>query len=336
MIQSLSKRELVARTLHQTGVDRMLYLARSWRGVLILNYHRIGNGSHSPYDRNLWSATSEEFEAQVQSVTKNFDVIGLEDLDHALQQRRGRHVVFTFDDGYLDNYTEAFPILKSYNAKAAFFVTTGFLDVPQMPWWDEIAWMVRHSPLTELPQNPWTLVALPFDEPNREEVIQACLLVYKRISGSQTSQYLRELAELLQTGRAPERIAHELWMTWPMLREMRQAGMTIGGHTVNHPILANLTPEQQDFEVGECLRRIGQELREPATTFSYPVGGKTSFNSHTRKALERHGVKWAFTFIGGHVRPCEVDRLALPRTAIETDINQPMFNALLALPQWYA
>jgi len=336
MIQSLSKKELVAKTLHQTGFDRVLNMARSWRGVLILNYHRIGNGSQSPYDRNLWSATSEEFESQVRIVTRNFDVIGLEDLDHALQQPRGRHVAFTFDDGYLDNYTEAFPILKSYNTKAAFFVTTGFLDVPQMPWWDEIAWMVRRSPLEELPQNRWTLTPLPFDEPNREQVIRDCLLVYKRISGCQTKQYLSELSELLQSGRAPERIAHELWMTWPMLREMRQAGMTIGGHTVNHPILANLTPEQQDFEVGECLRRISQELREPATTFSYPVGGRSSFNSHTRKALERNGVRWAFTFIGGHVRQRKIDRLALPRTAIEMDIHGPLFHALLALPQWYA
>ncbi|MBI1348119.1 polysaccharide deacetylase family protein [bacterium] len=314
----------------------MLYQARSWRGILILNYHRIGNGSRSSCDRNLWSATAESFEEQVRYVTKHYDVIGLEDLDLALRNPRGRFVVITFDDGYLDNYTEAFPILKSYHAKGAFFITTGFLDVPSIPWWDEIAWMVRRCPLEVLPANRWSQESIRLDYDDRESVIQMLLLAYKKSSVEQAAGFLSELADVLQTGRAPQRIAHELWMTWPMLREMQQAGMTIGGHTVTHPILATLTAEQQDYEVGECLRRIRKELGTLIDTFSYPVGGQSSFNIHTRKALEKHGVRWAFTFIGGHIRPRQYDRFALPRTAIETDINAPLFNALLTLPQWYA
>lgn len=315
----------------------MLHMARSWRGVLVLNYHRIGKGgSRSQFDRNLWSASAESFEWQVQNVSRHFDIIGLEDLGKALRQPRGRYVLITFDDGYLDNYTEAFPILKSYHAKAAFFVTTGFLDVPQMPWWDEIAWMIRNSPLTELPDNHWTVGPIPFDEPDRERAIQSALLVFKRMNGERTTQYLADLADLLQTGRAPERVAHELWMTWPMIREMHQAGMAIGAHTVNHPILANLTDAEQDFEIGESLRRISQEIGQKAITFSYPVGGVKSFNLHTRKVLERNGVEWAFTYIGGHIRAQHFDRYALPRAAIEMDINNRLFKALLTLPQWYA
>ncbi|OYW11516.1 MAG: polysaccharide deacetylase, partial [Planctomycetales bacterium 12-60-4] len=108
----------------------MMQFAGSWRGLLVLNYHRIGDGRHSPLDRNLWSATTEEFEQQVRAISRNFDVVGIDDLDSLVRHPRGRYVLITFDDGYLDNYTEAFPILKSYNAKGVFFVTTGFLDVP--------------------------------------------------------------------------------------------------------------------------------------------------------------------------------------------------------------
>lgn len=331
-----SKREFAAKALERTGCGSLLHMAGSWRGMLILNYHRIGIGAHSLLDRNLWSATPEEFEHQVREVSRNFDVIGLEDLDHVTQRRRGRYVLITFDDGYLDNYTDAFPILKTYSAKAVFFITTGFLDVPRIPWWDEIAWMVRKSPLRELPANPWTLTPVPYDEPTRETAIGRLLKVYKRLEGSETTRYLEFLADALKSGHAPPHVAHELWMTWAMIREMRQAGMSIGGHTVNHPILANLTPEAQDYEIGFCRQRLERELREAPTAFSYPVGGRTSFNHHTRAALERHGIRWGFTYLGGHARCPITDRYAIPRTAIESDLRRPAFQAMLTLPQFFA
>lgn len=336
MIAQPSKREWLARTLMSSGCGRMLRSAFGWRGLLILNYHRVGEPGHSDLDRALWSATVEGFEQQVRDVSRDFDVVGLDDLDDVLKKRHGRYVLITFDDGYLDNYTEAFPILKSHNAKATFFLTTGFLDVPRVPWWDEIAWMVRHSPREEVPCNRWTGAPIPFRDPGRNAAINGLLHTYKRLVGDQTEDFIEELSLLLHSGRCPRQVAHELWMTWPMIREMRQAGMDIGGHTVNHPILANLSPEQQDYEVGECRRRIDDELGERITAFSYPVGGHASFDEHTRAALERHGFRWAFTYLGGYVRTGRHDRLSLPRAAIETDVSQPLFQGILTLPQLFA
>ena len=53
--------------------------------------------------------------------------------------------MITFDDGYVDNYELAFPVLKANDAKGVFFVATGFIDEPRLAWWDEIAWMIRSS-----------------------------------------------------------------------------------------------------------------------------------------------------------------------------------------------
>ena len=121
-----------------------------------------------------------------------------------------------------------------------------------------------------------------------------------------------------------------------MIREMKREGMTFGGHTVTHPILANLSAEQQDWEVGECQRRLTAELGEPMEAFSYPVGGTSSFNGDTRMALERHGYQWAFSYEGGYCHYNQKDRFALPRTAIETDIDLPIFRAIATLPQLFA
>ena len=331
-----SKRGLLARALDLTGCGRMIRAAAPWNGVLILNYHRIGNRHASLLDRNLWSATDEDFDAQIGMIAKSFDVIGLDDLDTVFRAGSGRFVMITFDDGYRDNYTNAYPILKSYGVPATFFITTGFLDVPKVPWWDEIAWIVRSSKLEALDVNPWTVTPVLFDEPHREFAINRLLSIYKALPGTATEDYISFLADKLQTGRIPNRIANELWMTWNMIREMKNNGMTFGGHTVNHPIMANLPPDEQDYEIKECRRRLVEELGEPLVAFSYPVGGPKSFNGHTRAALVRHGFHWGFTYQGGYCHYDQEDRLAVPRTAIETDIDLPLFRAITTLPQVFA
>lgn len=336
MLLEFSKRALFSRALDLTGCGRALRASRIWEGVLILNYHRIGEPHRSLLDRNLWSATQEDFDYQVGHAAKNFDVIGLDDLEQALRNRRGRHVMFTFDDGYQDNYTHAYPILKSHNVPCTFFLTTGFLDNAQVPWWDEIAWMVRTSPLSALDVNHWTLTPVPFDDPHREAAIRRLLNVFKGLPSETTPGFLDFLSQALETGRCPQAISRDLWMTWDMIREMRRGGMTFGGHTVTHPILANQSAADQDWEIAECKRRLVQEIGEPIYAFSFPVGGRSSFNAFTRSSLTTHGFRLAFTYYGSYCRPGHADLHAISRTAIETDINPPQFRAVVTLPQLFA
>lgn len=336
MLLELSKRALFSQALDFSGCGRALRASGIWRGVLVLNYHRIGDPCRSMLDRNLWSATAEDFDYQVELAAKNFDVIGLHEFEQALGERRGRYVMFTFDDGYRDNYTHAYPILRSHGVPSTFFLTTSFLDAPQVPWWDEIAWMVRTSPLSALDVNRWTSTPVPFDEPDREGAIRRLLNIYKELPGEVTVLFMEFLSESLRSGRCPHAVADELWMTWDMVREMHRDGMTFGGHSTTHPILANLSSEQQDWEISECQRRLTEELGEPAIAFSYPVGGRSSFNTFTRTSLATHGFRLGFTYFGTYCRPGHQDLHAINRTAIETDVDQPQFRAVVTLPQFFA
>lgn len=222
------------------------------------------------------------------SLKASFDVISMHDLAAALADPRGRSVMITFDDGYRDNYERAYPVLKEYGLSATFFLTTGFLDKQIVPWWDEIAWMVRNATVPLLPAGKWFDEPLQTDQKHWDYAIVRLLRLYKRLGGDRTENYLNDLGAALRTGRCPAEVGRELWMTWDMIREMKAGGMTFGGHTVNHPVLANLPAEEQDYEVGECRRRLVAEIGEPIDAFSYPVGGKTAFNEITQRALERH------------------------------------------------
>lgn len=331
MAVRLSKRELLARTLDVTGSGRVLRSLRTWNGVLVLNYHRVGSPGDSLFDHHLWSASAEDFDRQVAFLAENFDVISLADLEQALCQPHGQFMMLTFDDGYRDNFSVAFPILKSHGISATFFITTGFIDRPRIPAWDEIAWMLRTTSLKTLTANEW----LPTSVNLATEGFRRLLAVYKSLGTELTEVYLGFLADALSTGRCPTSLASDQWMTWDMLREMRAGGMTFGGHTVTHPILANATADQQDWEIGECRQRLITEVGQSIDAFSYPNGKQGDFNEFTRAALRHHGYRWAFNFSGGYCHAGQTDHFALPRTAVETDMDLAMFRATATLPQYF-
>lgn len=331
----MSKRDVMVRTLSLPGVRAITQKTRLWKGLLVLNYHRIGSAGGSPFDWDLWSATAEDFDAQVGYLTRHYDVVGANDIEQALEDRSGRSVMLTFDDGYLDNYELAYPILKSHGAAATFFITTRFLDKPQLAWWDEIAWMVRNSRQSQLNANRWIAEDVPFDEPDRSGAIRRLLDVYKQLDARETTAFVDYLAEATGSGRAGSDLADGLWMTWDMVREMRAGGMSIGGHTVSHPVLARLDADAQSWEIGECKRRIEKELGEPIDTFSYPVGSRDAFNEVTCHALRQHGFRWAFSYYGGYTS-LKSDSLNVLRTAIERDVSLADFRAVTVLPQLFA
>ena len=331
----MSKREQAARILHASGFGWLLRQLKTWHGVLVINYHRIGKSSESLFDRELWSATPETFDAQVHFLKENYDIIGAGDLDELAGKRRGRYVQITFDDGYRDNYECAYPILRSHGVSATFFLTTGFIDQPRLPWWDEIAWMVRASGRSGVEGTPGLSIQVVFDEPDREHAIHILLSVYKSLPGEATGAYLDFLAAATGSGRYDMTNMQEMWMTWDMVREMRQGGMWFGGHTVNHPVLANLPREQQGEEITGCKKRIEAELDEPMILFSYPVGGPQSFNDDTRACLREQGVKFSYSYYGGFRRSSDWDPYDIRRIAMESYVSPELFRAMVTLPQLF-
>lgn len=324
----MMKRDMAARALATTGLRRVLAAALPRDGVLVLNYHRVGDSSRSRYDRALWSASAEGFDAQVAFLKSHCDVIALDDVPAALH-RRGRHVAITFDDGYRDNHDIAFPVLRRQGVPAAFFIATGFIDRRLLPWWDAIAMQVRETRLSTLDLAPWLPTPLVLDD-DREAAICSVLAAYKALPFDETAPFLARLTAA--TGiEAPERVDEE-WMDWDMIRALARGGMTIGGHTVNHPILSSLPADAQRAEIQDCAARLREELGIAMAHFAYPVGGRDAFNEDTRRLLGEAGVQQAYSFYGGVAR-AGADPLDLQRIAVDCGIGRDLFRAMVELPQ---
>jgi peptidoglycan/xylan/chitin deacetylase (PgdA/CDA1 family) len=326
------KRASAARLLSRTGLLALLGQV-AWRsGVLCLNYHRVGDGGRSVFDRDLWSADAESFDAHVAFLKASYDVVSPRDLPAILSRRRGRFVLITFDDGYLDNYEAAFPVLKRHGVPATFFVTTGFVDGNGVSWWDEIAWMVRTSRKSGLEAGPWFPRPIAYDEPDRTRAIEALLRTYKAMPADSTGAYLAFLADATGSGRYEPAPGARLWMSWDMLRDMRAAGMVIGGHTVSHPVLSRLPPEGQCAKISGCGRRLAEELGERMEYFSYPDGQRDSFDGGTRTCLAEAGVRYAFSYYGGVRGFADWDDLDVRRIAVERYMDPDWVRASVTLP----
>lgn len=330
-----SRRERLAGLLSATGLLRLFAAHPRWNGVLVLNYHRIGDPAASLVDRGVFSATADEFDAQVALLKTESDIVLPGDIA-GLVSRPGRHVLLTFDDGYRDNYDLAFPILRAHGVEATFFLCTGFLDTRQIAWWDEIAWLIRTSPRAEITLVPWRTSPLALPPGGRDAAIRSVLALYKSLPAGDTVALLETVRACSGSDAPDPGRASDLWMTWDMAREMAAAGMEIGGHTVTHPVLTRLPEDAQQAEIDGGQERFLAELGRTARAFAYPVGSRDAFDATTKAAVARAGFDTAFGFYGGYARGATWDPYDIPRTHVSSDTTVRTIRALLAAPQLIA
>ena len=178
-----------------------------------------------------------------------------------------RSACITFDDGYEDNYRVAMPILQRHHLTATFFIATEFLDGGYM-WNDALIESVRSSelPILDLSSLNLGCYVLKTIE-DRRSTVAALIDQMKYLQ-------LEERAVLSQriAGLAGVTAPHNVMMTSNEVKLMRSAGMQIGAHTINHPILARLTDEQAEKEIKGSKDFLEQLLGERVGLFAYPNG----------------------------------------------------------------
>lgn len=111
--------------------------------VPILTYHYIaGNPNPSDRARDSLSVPPDKFEAQMQYLAQNgYTPVSLDTLYGIFNGQAsvvGKVVVLTFDDGYIDFYTNAFPILRRFNFHAVSFIPTGLIGSGYYMNWNQI------------------------------------------------------------------------------------------------------------------------------------------------------------------------------------------------------
>ena len=280
---------------------------------LVLTYHRIAaEGDRFP------GLPASVFREQMTWVKEHCRVIGPGDLlDGSAFDRSDRiPVLVTFDDGYRDYVTVAYPVLKALRIRAINFLSTDYIDSGRPFWWDVLFAAVGASTVDQVAPAWADGRRFQFDPAGRAAFLRACKRRLKDIPEDLKIRELSDLQELLRVDAAA--IDHgRQTLTWDEARATMDL-TTYGGHTHTHVIVSRVDQPRLQQEVDTCTARLTAELGQRPITFAYPNGDMTA---GARAALARAGYRLAFTMQEGFntaaADTLALNRVAAPRTVAE-------------------
>jgi peptidoglycan/xylan/chitin deacetylase (PgdA/CDA1 family) len=307
-------RNIAAGACHICGYS----LSRLHRKTVILMYHRVltENDLASRYVQPGMYVTKDVFEMQMKFLKEHFEVISLRILldmwdDEAFDAQK-RYCVITFDDGWLDNYINAFPVLKKYNLPATIFLPTAFIGKDSWFWPDKLALLIQQITIKEisaslLSECPWLS---EFDMEQAESIISK----WKRLPEEEIEERLDYIFSALNLPMPQYRMI----LSWQEVKEMSIHEISFGSHSVNHRILTNSTKETVQKEVEDSMHVLKQKRINYVNVFCYPNGG---CNEETAEIVKEAGYKAAVTTEFGFENGIPLNPYSLKRIGVHNDIS---------------
>lgn len=325
-------------------------------GAIILLYHRVTRLERDP---QLLAVSRERFRSHLDVLRRTCPVRPVSEIADSLRRRQPIPAVaaITFDDGYVDNLTEAAPILREAEMPATVFATVGPQQHPGEFFWDDLE-RILLSPGRlpqridlSMPDEPiqaelgastnysadeahahraWNVLRPDDPTPRHKLYRDTC----SRLHGATLDQRQRTLRTLhgwacmVPSGRQTHRMMHRA-----EIRELaRNPLFTIGGHTIDHPRLGNESTESQRHQILANRQFLAAELADPVRGFAYPFGTRHDYTAQTISLVKEAGYDFACSNFVGRVTS-DTDPYQLPRCIVR-DWDAREFERLLR--SWFA
>jgi peptidoglycan/xylan/chitin deacetylase (PgdA/CDA1 family)/CelD/BcsL family acetyltransferase involved in cellulose biosynthesis len=310
------------------GAGRKLsWMKRREGSARILYYHRVTDESNVLFG----GISPRAFEQQMRYLARYHKVASISEIVRHLDEGESTETLvgITFDDGYRDNYENAFPILQRYGLPATIFLTTGSIDSGEPLWFERLAEAVQKTTRDymdleiDVPRRFWMRTVSERVASSRQ-----IFLLLRSMENGERNQRLSEILKLLGGERGSER--RNKMLTWEQARLMQTQRIDFGGHTVSHPFLSKLTASEAAWEISESKRRIEEELQNPVHHFAYPNGREEDFREGDAELIRTAGYQAAMTTIWG-MNYRSTDRMQLKRGG-PWEANGALFGCKL---DWY-
>jgi peptidoglycan/xylan/chitin deacetylase (PgdA/CDA1 family) len=242
------------------------------------------------------------FEAQLDFLGRHFDVVPLAAIVDAVRggwRLPDRAVVITFDDGYRDNLTQAWPALTARRMPATVFVTVGDIQGGGKLWWDRLAAAVRAAPAGS------STGAVGLEAPVETlDDAASRRRVFDRLREAWKLKPWREVREHLQRCESEwggDADGEERLLAPEEVVRLAGEGCEIGSHTLDHPVLSRLEPDEVREQVSGSRRRLERLIQMPVRFFSYPNGKRDDVTGGVVEAVREAGYEGAVSTIEGRV-----------------------------------
>jgi peptidoglycan/xylan/chitin deacetylase (PgdA/CDA1 family) len=321
----------VAGVFHRTSAQGLAVV--TYHGLLPEGYELIDSG----FDGNLIRA--DVLRLQLRLLKAHYNVILPEDVLAWRERRRElppRAVLLTCDDGLLNCLSDMLPVLQQEKVSCLFFVTGASTEESRtMLWYEELFLQFLRAPAGHFEISCEDLL-IEGDLGSREQRRATWWNSVKRLSQVESDK--RELflhAARIQFGTKVEQDLHEVssascrrfgMLTRAELLQLASAGMTIGAHTLSHPMLSQLLPEVAYGEMSESRRRLEAVLGKRVWAFAYPFGDPQSVNPQVLAMAEQAGYQAAFLNCGGGLG-ADLPAFALPRVHVTSGMSLAEFEA---------
>lgn len=252
------------------------------------------------------AAVADQFSA----LARVFNVLPLDEAVDMLFAGRlpPRAACITFDDGYRDNYEVALPLLKSLGLTATFFVSNAFIDGGRM-FNDTALECMRRCPAGAVDLRNFGLgVREVSDVASRVATARAISRAIKDLPLDLRAQRCDELERL-----AGQPLPDDLMMSSDNVASMVRQGMSIGGHTVNHPNLAVTEPQLAMKEISDNRDALTAITGRQPRSFAYPFGVPNVDYSSANMDMARDAGYACAVSVAWGVATTSMGRYQLPR-----------------------
>ena len=260
----------------------------------VLLYHRV-NDEQDPF---FGSIPVKVFEMQMEVLYRHFNVMHLKELVELMLKNDlpPNAIAITFDDGYQDNYKNAFPVLKQLNLPATIFLATGCIGSKTLLWHDYVFDAFRRTNAEYLSING---KKYPLKTLSEKCIAMNTFLLDLRTCAPKERE-MRIQQKTIDLGVAKATSAIEEMLNWQEIQVMSRNNISFGAHTVTHPILTQMPLAEAVDEIVASKNTIEKKLRSPVRLFAYPNGGRNDFNEPIKHSLKDAGVLCGVTTLWGN------------------------------------
>ena len=331
MLKSVAK-SIVNRFSALAGPQRWpLPQPRLW----VLMYHRVLPRVEALAQREEpgMYVTPETFDLHLCTLVDGMTPVSLSDWVQRRADKQPlphRAVAITFDDGWRDNYTHAWPVLKKYSVPATIFAVSGMIGTKRTFWPNRLMQLLsERNNIGEWPSGLEWLTDVSPVKPEQlttpealSDLVQAC----KRFSDIEMYKRLDALPETT-TAASPMRTM----LDWDEIREMQASGLVeIGSHTENHcRLLESLDAEIAGHEILASKRTLEDRLGGTVQSFCYPNGDVSALAAR----LVGENYRLAVTTQRG-INGAKQDPYRLKRIGLHEDVANTRTAFLARLSGW--
>ncbi len=247
---------------------------------LILVYHGVVQTPNHAV--SVGPISTQQFEQHLKYYKENFDVVPQGEIFKMYRddfKPKKKTIAITFDDGYENNYTNAYPLLRKFGFPATMFIISQCVENDNaVTWYDYLDFIKQDLNVSQLQNGKFKTIA------ELKRYIQT-------INIEQRKTLFAEIEKQIDIKNYIAKLPREFWklMNTQQLRELSDSGLIeIAAHTHNHPNLGDIKVEDAKQEVTQCKQLLEGVIQKEVRSIAFPDG---SYTDEVKKVCVDAGYK---------------------------------------------